>query len=425
MPTPHAVLSSECEKAVRRLSPAFRTYVGPCFGIRLWDESVWLPFVGPSAFTISFHTQRAWKLFASSASNQALAECFINGDLEIEGDLRLAIRTYEQIRALLERQNSIAIAGRRWSSRLYGRIRSLINGQTPYFGFEGAVPSSRSDRPYDFYRAWLGNSMVYSSAYFHTFQEDLEQAQFNGIEHICHKLALNKGDRFLDMECDWGSLLLHAASVYEVSAHGFCHNEEQVSAVELRILQAGLHAQCKVEQGNVSDTSQIALPFDKIVSVSLSRTDDEQLDNYFQNVFHKLRPGGLFLCGFGTDGGFQEWSVGKYPSEAVRERQIQRISRILESAENAGFSVRGVEDFTVHLEETLRRWFSATTKHRHAIERLAKRKSLRELELYLACSSEALERGEISFYQILLNKNIHAGEGRNTPQNSWPQYVVP
>jgi cyclopropane-fatty-acyl-phospholipid synthase len=220
------------------LSPAFRTYSGPSFCVRFWDGSVWFPFSERSTFTVLFKTEEAWKLFISSAGNRALAECFINGDLDIEGDLYLAIRAYRHVRAALDQdENLIGAARRRWVSRLSGWTRSLPHGQTPCLGYDDALPLANSEKSYEFYRAWLGSSMVFSSAYFHTFEEDLEQAQFNGIEHMCHTLRLNKGDRFLDLQCDWGSLLLHAASVYDVSAHGFCDDDQQVSAVELRIVQ--------------------------------------------------------------------------------------------------------------------------------------------------------------------------------------------
>jgi cyclopropane-fatty-acyl-phospholipid synthase len=242
---------------------------------------------------------------------------------------------------------------------------------------------------------------------------------------MCHTLRLNKGDRFLDLQCDWGSLLLHAASVYDVSAHGFCDDDQQVSAVELRIVQAGLHSQCEVQRRDGSDLAQITLPFDKMVNVSLSHVSQGQLDNYFRSAFQKLRPGGLFLCNFVTGFRCLEWDGDAYRNKDLLESQLQRLPRILESAETAGFTVRGVEDLTAHLEETLRRWFSSITKHRHEIARLTKLKSLREWELHLVCSAEALRMDDISFYQILLSRNSCADDERRSPQNVWPQYVVP
>jgi cyclopropane-fatty-acyl-phospholipid synthase len=426
MPIPQPASSSEYEKAVRQLSAALRTYSGPSFCIRFWEGSVWFPFCARSTFTVLFKTEEAWKLFISSTNNRALAECFIDGDLHIDGDLYLAIRAYRSVRAALDLdKNMIGTARRRWISRLSGWIRFQSSGQKPCLGHDGAFSLANSEKSYEFHRACLGSSMVFSSAYFHTFDEDLEQAQFNGIEHICHKLRLNKGDRFLDLQCDWGSLLLHAASVYDVSGHGFCHDDQQVSAVELRIVQAGLHSQCEVQRRDYSDMGEITLPFDKMVNVSLSHICQGQLDNYFRSAYQRLRPGGLFLCDFVTCFGCLEWNDHAHPNEDLLECQLLNLPRILECAEIAGFSIRGVEDLTAHLEQTLQRWSSSITKQRQEIARLSKLKSWREWELYIACSAEALRQEDLSFYQILLSRNTCAGDERCNSQNAWSHYVAP
>jgi cyclopropane-fatty-acyl-phospholipid synthase len=39
---------------------------------------------------------------------------------------------------------------------------------------------------------------------------DLAAAQEAKLEHICRKLMLKEGERFLDIGAGWGGLLLHA-----------------------------------------------------------------------------------------------------------------------------------------------------------------------------------------------------------------------
>ena len=59
--------------------------------------------------------------------------------------------------------------------------------------------------------------MVYSCAYFHTPEEDLDTAQERKLDYICRKLRLRRGERLLDIGCGWGGLIMHAAAHYGVS----------------------------------------------------------------------------------------------------------------------------------------------------------------------------------------------------------------
>jgi len=44
----------------------------------------------------------------------------------------------------------------------------------------------------------------------------LDAAQEAKLEHICRKLSLQPGERFLDIGCGWGALVIHAAQRYGV-----------------------------------------------------------------------------------------------------------------------------------------------------------------------------------------------------------------
>jgi cyclopropane fatty-acyl-phospholipid synthase-like methyltransferase len=40
------------------------------------------------------------------------------------------------------------------------------------------------------------------------------------LDHICRKLDVQRGERFLDIGCGWGALLAHAAGRYGAGATG-------------------------------------------------------------------------------------------------------------------------------------------------------------------------------------------------------------
>ncbi|KAG1386589.1 hypothetical protein G6F59_016789 [Rhizopus arrhizus] len=72
----------------------------------------------------------------------------------------------------------------------------------------------------DFYALWLDPRRVYSCAYYRTPDMTLAQAQDAKLDHICRKLRLHAGERFLDGGAGWGGLLLWAAENYGVDATG-------------------------------------------------------------------------------------------------------------------------------------------------------------------------------------------------------------
>src|SRR5690348_2195278 len=72
----------------------------------------------------------------------------------------------------------------------------------------------------DFFALWLDRSMTYSCAFFSRDGSSLEAAQTAKLDLVCTKLALEKGERMLDVGCGWGSLAIHAAREYGVSVTG-------------------------------------------------------------------------------------------------------------------------------------------------------------------------------------------------------------
>jgi len=53
---------------------------------------------------------------------------------------------------------------------------------------------------------------------FRVAEVDLDAAQQAKLEHICRKLSLKPGEKFLDIGCGWGALVIYAAKAYGVRA---------------------------------------------------------------------------------------------------------------------------------------------------------------------------------------------------------------
>jgi cyclopropane-fatty-acyl-phospholipid synthase len=98
----------------------------------------------------------------------------------------------------------------------------------------------------DFYALWLDPRRVYSCAYFREPGMSLAQAQEAKLDHICRKLMLRPGERFLDIGAGWGGLLLWAAEHYGVNATGITLSKNQHAHVQRLIEEKGLQGRVRM-----------------------------------------------------------------------------------------------------------------------------------------------------------------------------------
>lgn len=133
----------------------------------------------------------------------------------------------------------------------------------------------------DFYGLWLDPLRVYSCAYYRDPDMSLAQAQEAKLDHICRKLRLQTGERFVDIGAGWGGLLLWAAENYGVDATGITLSRNQHAYVSQLIEKKGLSGRVRVHLLDYRklDTDK---PFDKIASVGMfEHVGRAQLNEYF------------------------------------------------------------------------------------------------------------------------------------------------
>ena len=99
----------------------------------------------------------------------------------------------------------------------------------------------------DFHALWLDPRRVYSCACYRSPELTLTQAQEAKLDHICRKLQLQPGDRFLDIGAGWGGLLLWAAEHYGVDATGITLSRNQHAHVQRRIEERGLQGRVRMQ----------------------------------------------------------------------------------------------------------------------------------------------------------------------------------
>ncbi|MBY5992588.1 SAM-dependent methyltransferase [Ferrimonas balearica] len=237
---------------------------------------------GAPRVKLVIHHPKAWRrlLFGGAI---ALAELYRDGDVECD-DLTALLTLFADNLAWLDRLE------RRYGFLLspWHRLQHLRRHNSKANARKNIA--AHYDLSNDFYRLFLDEGMVYSSALWQE-ADTLEQAQANKIARLCEQLDLKPEDHLLEIGTGWGALAIHAARKYGCRVTTTTISEAQYQEARTRIDAAGLGHRIKLLRLDYRDLSG---QYDKIVSVEMIEAVGERyLAGYFQTLNRLLKPGGL------------------------------------------------------------------------------------------------------------------------------------
>ncbi len=266
------------------------------------------------------------------------------------------------------------------------------------------------DRGNDFFGGFLGDRMIYTSAFFKTGKEDLETAQDQKLDLVCQKLQLKKGERLLDIGCGWGTLVAHSAKHYGTDSTG------------ITIAQAGAdYANAQIDRWGVKDRARVnrmdyrSIPADKYDKISCLEMAEhvgvKNFTKFMRQISGLLKDDGIFYLQIaGLRAGYHQESLiwGGFMAEYIfpGADASMPLSFVVKRLEKAGFEIHSVENVGIHYSHTIQLWYHNWQSHKAEI--LAKYGEwwFRCWEIFLGWSVDIAKQGNSTAFQIVCNKNL-------------------
>ena len=256
----------------------------------------------------------------------------------------------------------------------------------------------------EFFRLFLGEAMTYSCAIFSRGAPTLEEAQVAKNELVCTKLALQPGQRVLDVGCGWGSFAMHAAREHGAQVVGITLSEPQATLARARVADAGLKDEVEIR---VQDYRELrGERFDAVASIGMvEHVGEEQIDVYARSLAAALAPGGQLLNHGIARLRHSDSAAGPFSERYVfPDAEPLHLSRIQLALERAGFETQHAEDFRLDYAETLRHWARRLDDNLEEATGLAGEERVRVWRLYLRAARNGFESGFTSIYQVRCTK---------------------
>jgi cyclopropane fatty-acyl-phospholipid synthase-like methyltransferase len=328
-----------------------------------------------------------------------LYELYFDGEVDIPGDLYAFLRNRD-----LFVKYSLTLKHLKWA------VTNFLPEVTIHSKDQDKrIVREHYDRGNDFFGWFLGDRMVYTSAFFEHPGETLEQAQDNKLNLVCRKLQLQPGERLLDIGCGWGTLTRHAAQYYGADATGVTIAERQTEYGNNQIRMRGLQDRARILCSDYRDIP--AQKFDKISSLEMvEHVGVKNLVPFYQQVRDLLADDGIFLLQWtGLRRGLRPEDLiwGLFMNKYIFPGADASLcpSAMLKAMEKAGWETHSVENVSIHYGWTIKRWHDNWLSNKAAVIKAYGERWFRIWHFFLVWSTIIAEQGNAACFQVVLNKN--------------------
>lgn len=252
------------------------------------------------------------------------------------------------------------------------------------------------------YGYMLGPTMAYSCGYWEN-ANNLEEAQNNKYNLICHKLELKADDNVLEIGCGYGGFARYAAKHYGCKLTCINISTQQILLAEK--LCAGLPVtivQADYRKNSIYNPQSIE--FDKIVSVGMfEHVGRKNYHEFLQVVNSQLKNNGLFLL----------HTIGSNASQTKIDPWIDKYifpNGLIPSITQLGFAMENLfvmedwQNFGTDYDKTLMAWFSNFQQHWPQLAASYDMRFYRMWTYYLLSCAGLFRARDNQLWQIVLSK---------------------
>jgi len=391
-PTPYLSAPASAKRVLQLLSRLQSGYLK----LQLPDGT-WREFGAPASELQVRVNLSDWGVFAAvlKSGDIGFAETYRDGGWTTD-DLAGLLRLF-----LLNRQALDEVIYGNWLGRLVYRIKHLLKRNTRENSRKNI--HAHYDLGNAFYRLWLDDSMVYSSAWFEgQLQGDLKQAQLAKVRRSLRMARVEPGHRVLEIGCGWGALAQMAVNEFQARLVGLTLSTEQLQWAQDANPKAEIRMQ---DYRDVNDG-----PFDAVLSIEmLEAVGQEYWATYFETVSRLLKPGGRACIQtiVIADQLFERYiSSTDFIQQYIFPGGCLPCPRALrQHASQAGLKVVDEFAFGPDYAETLRRWRQQFLASREQVLQLGfDEPFIRLWEFYLAYCEAAFDEGSTNVMQFTLQK---------------------
>lgn len=281
----------------------------------------------------------------------------------------------------------------------YSRFKGWL-GQINWPGKSKDNVAHHYDLSDDLYDIFLDDSRQYSSAYFLTQEETLEQAQQNKKNLIAKKLFLEEFHHVLDIGCGWGGLAQHINEYSGAKVTGVTLSEEQ-----FKVARENAKDNERVNY-RLQDYRNVTEKFDRVVSVGMfEHVGRKQYKTFFKKVYECLNEDGIALVhtiGRADGPGETDPWTKKY---IFPGGYAPALSEITSAIEKSGLYITDLEILRLHYAMTIAKWRERIEANRDKVITLYDERFLRMWEFYLASAECAFRNlGHVVFQFQLAKK---------------------
>lgn len=268
------------------------------------------------------------------------------------------------------------------------------------------------DRGNDFYEAFLGPMMIYTSGIVYDQGETLEEMQRNKLGVVCDKIQLKAGDKHLDIGCGWGTLVNYAAENCGSHSTGVTIARNQIEwanrVAQLKGVSSRVNFLC-LDYRDIPETK-----YDKITCLEMAEhVGIRHFQSFLCQVSDMLEDDGVFflqIAGLRRAWQWEDFVWGIFMAKYIFPGADAScpLGWFTTQLEQAGFEVQSSEKVGIHYSYTIHRWYQNWMRPENQKRMFDKYgRIVRIWNVFLSWSTIIARQGNSTCTQIVCHKNLN------------------